>query len=107
MIGWLIGIGYGLGWLYTARHIAGRIAWEFSFRGRGPETDDVVAGILFGGMLALVWPLALPIALATEDGQSLHFLVRTPAAVRARQREQQLAEAEQRIHQLEREVGIR
>lgn len=111
MIAWALFILYLVGFLYTARHIAGRIAWEFGH----PDGMDIAGGFIIGFLCALPWPLSLPIAILSEQGfdpgtksaDVLAKMMRKPLRVRAKEAARREADLQMRIRQLEREVGIK
>jgi hypothetical protein len=110
VIAWVAAAVYGIGLLFTWRHIAGRIAWEFG----KPDADDIVAGLFFGGFCSIFWPISLPIALLSERGfepgtraaHLLGLLMRKPLKVRLREAADRERDMKYRIEQLERQVGI-
>lgn len=48
-----------VGYLWTARAIAGAASWELAYG--EPKTDDYIFGIFLGMLAALPWPVSLPI----------------------------------------------
>lgn len=88
--------GYVIGWLLTWRTLAWRLSHEF---GESPGMDDVVYGVIFGGVAALAWPAVIVITSGLAEQ-----LMREPATTR---KKRELDERERRIAQMERELGIR
>lgn len=100
------------GWLLLGFYIVGDVicwrymAWELAHEGisgqHEPEGDDVLFGVFFGGVAALVWPAVMFVrcGLAVRGGR---LLMAEPPWKRHRR---EMAERNRRIAQLECELGI-
>ena len=96
----IIGIAYGVVALGVAGVAARRLAWWLRDGGCSFGVEDSVLALLFGVLVGGLWPVALPGALfvrwLTADVGRNH-----PEEVELRARE-----AEARVRELERELGI-
>lgn len=110
VMGWLLWIGlavYLFGYVLAFRRIAGQLAWHlhanpaYSWqRGKpAPVAGQWGTAISVAIGVAFVWPVSLPIAHALTSARVGSGLFYVPP----KQREQLL---EQRIRDLEREVGV-
>jgi hypothetical protein len=115
MIGWLLTVGY----FAVAVVLARRFAWEIAGDSYGSiDGEDLVFGLIFGGALALVWPVSLPVyaiyrAAQTNRGFSVvtRLVFSMPREVRKREemrrQEDELRDREREIRRMERELGIK
>lgn len=104
MIGWGVTAVYVIGFLWSTWFFGGLFAYETGYR------PDIMFGLFMGAMVALVWPVALPGRLLYERnafGRSGARLVRVPPRMRERELERERREQEDRIRELERQVGVR
>ena len=96
----IIGIAYGVVALGVAGVAARRLAWWLRDGGYSFGAEDSVLELLFGALVGGLWPVALAGALLvrwlTADVERNH-----PEEVELRARE-----AEARVRELERELGI-
>lgn len=96
----IIGIAYGVVALGVTGVAARRLAWWLRDDGCDFGVEDSVLALLFGVLVGGLWPVALPGALFVRwlavDVERNH-----PEAV-----ERRALEAEARVRELERELGI-
>ncbi len=105
---WLIPtLVYIVGWTFGFRRIAGQLAWHFrsdSYYGtyrdlNMPSGKHWFWAIAIGAVLALFWPLSVPVAYGLEDARKGGNFFYCP-------RDQRAKIQERRIKELERAAGI-
>ena len=100
--GFIIFLGYLAGFLITMRIVGRGIAWD-SIGSRDPETMDYVFGLLLGGMIAVFWPLTLPVALMVQHHDFMDRMLGKPKDVEKAELQQRIRELEQNIKNLDRQ----
>ena len=112
--GWDIFMLYCAGYLFNLWYMSGTIAWSMAVEGyygserhNKPDSEDWVWGTLFGSLGGFIWPLCLPCCFIYNNGGSSSKLAYTPKRWREKQKEIDLQLREDRLKEMEIEVGIR
>lgn len=110
---WVIYAVYAAGFVMTWRRAAWVLARDEGVDAADVTGDAIVFYMVFGGFIALVWPVVVPGYWVYRSGvltSPARGFFRAPRSVRREveqdERERDLMEREARIRQLEREVGI-
>jgi hypothetical protein len=117
VIDWLLTVGYFSVAVILARRFAWEIAgsdWEYAHI----DGEDILFGLIFGGALALIWPVSLPVYVVyrlaqTDRGFSVatRLVFSMPRDVRKRdeirRQEDEMRDREREIRRMERELGIK
>jgi hypothetical protein len=113
-MGWLILVGYGLGYAWCFRFVVGEILGDFGGPS-GVDLEEVVMAVVLGLLMTIFWPVLVAGRLVqrwyyARDERSLGFF-RAPVPIesprdRTRRLERERDDRERYIAELESKLGI-